>query len=180
MNKTVYSILIIAIVISGIALYKAMHPLKIAYIRSAELIYSYDGMKESQKLFQTKKESGQANVDTLRIELERAFSAYTKDVSSLSAKDKKERQELLQHQEQNYLQYAQAMKEKEKKDENEMTQAVLNQVNSFTEQYAKANGFDIVLGTTNSGNLLYANESMDITKVVLEALNASYRNGSKN
>jgi len=68
-------------------------------------------------------------------------------------------------------------KEKEKKDETEMTQSVLNQVNSFVEQYGKEKGYDIVFGTTNSGNLLYAKESMDITKEVLEALNANYSSG---
>ena len=170
-------LLIVALVISGIALYKAIYPIKVAYIRSGELIFSYQGMKEAQKLLKEKTEKSQANVDTLRLELERTYNTYVKRSGSLSAKEKKEQQELLQRQQQNYMQYEQAMKEKEKKDETEMTQSVLNQVNSFVEQYGKEKGYDIVFGTTNSGNLLYAKESMDITKEVLEALNANYSSG---
>lgn len=170
-------LLVVAIVISGIALYKAVYPIKVAYIRSGELIYSYEGMKESQKLLKEKTEKSQANVDTLRMELERAYNGYVKKSAALSAKEKKEHQELLQRQQQNYLQYEQAMKEKEKKEETEMMQSVLNQVNSFVEQYGKEKGYDIVFGTTNSGNLLYATDRMDITKEVLEALNANYSSG---
>jgi outer membrane protein len=55
-----------------------------------------------------------------------------------------------------------------------MTEGVLNQVNSFIEEYSKNKGYDLVIGTTTSGNLLYAREYMDITDEVLKALNENY------
>lgn len=183
MNKPIYILVTVAVLLSGVALYKSMNQKKIAFIRSSELIYSYEGMKESQQLFQSKKTKYQANVDTLRLELERAFNRYTKEVVTLKDKDKNERRELLKVQEQNYHRYAQSIKENEQKEETQMTEGVLNQVNSFIEQYSKEHRYDIVLGTTNSGSLLYANDVMDITKEVLEALNANYKSqptGSQN
>jgi outer membrane protein len=180
MNKWGVSLIIVALVLSGVSFYRSFNHVKTAYVRSAELVYSFDGMKESQQLFKGKKERTQSNVDTLKIELERAYNAYVKKSGSLSEKQKKEHQQLLERQQQNYLQYAQAISEKEQKEETEMTQAVLNQINSFVEQYAKEKGYDIVFGTTNSGNILYAKESLDITKEVLKALNENYRSVEKN
>ena len=174
MNKVLLALTTLAIVISGLAIYKSMRPVKIAYIRSSDMIYSYEGMKDAQKTYQEKLKAWQSNVDTLRLELERNFNRYTNELAKLSAKDKSERQSLLNQQQQNYNQYAQATKEKSKKEEQAMTEGVLNQVNSFIEEYAKKQGYDIVIGTTTSGNLLYAKQDMDITENVLKALNENY------
>ena len=174
MNKALLALVGLAIVISGFAIYKSMHPVKIAYIRSAEMIYAYEGMKDAQKVYQEKMKAWQSNVDTLRLELERNFNKYTNESAKLSPKEKAEKQVLLSQQQQNYNQYAQTMKEKSKKEEQTMTEGVLNQVNSFIEEYSKKQGYDMVIGTTTSGNLLYAKEDMDITQSVLKALNENY------
>ncbi len=174
MNKVLLTLVTLTTLLSGFAVYKSMNPMKIAYIRSADMVYSYDGMKEAQKAYQEKMNTWQANVDTLRLELERNFNTYTREQSKLSEKEKLERQNLLNREQQNYNQYAQTIKEKSKTEEQTMTEGVLNQVNSFIEEYAKKHGYDMVIGTTTSGNLLYAKEYMNITDDVLKALNENY------
>ncbi|MDP1744606.1 MAG: OmpH family outer membrane protein [Bacteroidota bacterium] len=174
MNKVVLGLVIVAVLISGTALYQSNHSVKIAYIRSADMVYSYEGMKDAQKAYQDKMLAWQANVDTLRIELERNFNTYTNESTKLSVKEKSEKESLLSQQQQNYNQYAQAIKAKSKTEEQKMTEGVLNQVNSFIEEYSKKQGYDVVIGTTTSGNLLYAKQYMDITEDVLKALNENY------
>ena len=174
MNKLLFVLVIVAIMISGASLYQSNRTIKVAYIRSADMIYSYEGMKEAQKSYQEKLQAWQANVDTLRLELQRNFNKYTSELNKLSVKDKAERQNLLNQQQQNYNQYTESIKEKSKTEEQKMTEGVLNQVNSFVEDYSKKQGYDLVIGTTTSGNLLYAKEYMDITDNVLRALNENY------
>ncbi len=174
MNKLLIALTTLAILISGLAFYQSSRSPKVAYIRSADMIYSYDGMKEAQKNFQDKMQAWQSNVDTLRLELERNFGKYNNEIGRLSMKEKAERQELLNRQQKNYTQYTQAISQKSKTEEQKMTEGVLNQVNSFVEEYSKAKGYDLVIGTTTSGNLLYAKEYMDITDEVLKALNENY------
>ena len=178
-NKILFALVIVAVLISGIALYQSNHTLRVAYIRSADMVYSYDGMKEAQKKYQEKMQLWQSNVDTLKLELQRNFNKYTNELNKLSAKNKLESQELLSKQQKNYTEYAQAIKEKSKIEEQKMTEGVLNQVNSFIEEYSKKQGFDLVIGTTNSGNLLYAKQYMDITENVLKALNENYHSPSE-
>jgi outer membrane protein len=45
------------------------------------------------------------------------------------------------------------------------------------EEYGKENGYDLILGTTTSGNILYGTEKKDITEQVLNALNNAYEKG---
>ena len=173
-NKFLLGLTASAMVMSAISIYQSSRVPSVAYIRSADMIYSYDGMKDAQKQFQDKMLAWQANIDTLRIELERNFSEYSSEVSKLSTQDKSERQKLLSRQQQNYNQYTSTINEKSKAEEQKMTEGVLNQVNSFIEEYSKEKGYDIVIGTTTSGNLLYAKERMDITDEVLKELNKNY------
>ena len=51
----------------------------------------------------------------------------------------------------------------------------MSQINSFVKQYAEQEGYDIILGTTQSGSLLYANNALDITEEIVEALNQYYK-----
>ena len=60
------------------------------------------------------------------------------------------------------------------RDQHELLQGALNQINEFVAQYAEANSYDVVLGTTAGGNVLYGAEYVDITDEVIEGLNASY------
>lgn len=174
MNKLVIALTTLAIIASGFAIYKSTRSPEVAYIRSADMIYAYEGMKEAQQAYQDKMQAWQANVDTLRLELERNIGNYTNELGKLSGKDKAERQDLLNRQQQNYNQYTKAITEKSRAEEQKMTEGVLNQVNSFIEEYSKEKGYDLVIGTTTSGNLLYAREYMDITDEVLKALNENY------
>jgi outer membrane protein len=58
----------------------------------------------------------------------------------------------------------------------EITQKVLNQINSFVKVYAQKNGYKLIIGTTEDGNLMYADETLDITDDVLSELNIKYLN----
>ena len=59
--------------------------------------------------------------------------------------------------------------------EEKMMIAILNQINSFIEVYGDKHNYDIIMGATNQGNILYAKEShTDITEEVLKSLNEQY------
>ena len=51
---------------------------------------------------------------------------------------------------------------------------MLAQVNAFVERYAKEHAYDVVLGTTDAGSLMYGGSELDITQEVLTALNEDH------
>jgi outer membrane protein len=57
----------------------------------------------------------------------------------------------------------------------EKNQIITNQITTYFKEYSKTKGVDFILGYGSSSNVLYANDSLDITEDVLNALNANYR-----
>lgn len=148
---------------------------KIGYVKSNELVYEYTGMKEAQVSFKEKLKVMQANADTLASEFQRNLNVYNAEYSQLSGEERQKREALLGKQEENVNQYRHVVEEKARNEEQEMTEGVLNQINSFVEEYSKKHGYDLILGTTGSGNILYGEDAIDITKDLLQELNASYK-----
>ena len=146
----------------------------VRYVRSADLIYNFQGMKEAQKKQERKTVALKSNVDTLQIQFQKAVNQYNQDFPHLSKEERTQRENLLALQRENYRKYTQQINESIQEQDQKLTEGVLNQVNVFVEDYAKKKGYDLVLGTTASGNILFAKNYMDITNEVLEALNKDY------
>ncbi|MGL5891802.1 MAG: OmpH family outer membrane protein [Bacteroidia bacterium] len=52
---------------------------------------------------------------------------------------------------------------------------IVDEVSSYFKEYSKTKGIDFILGYGSASNVLYANDSLDVTADVLNALNATYR-----
>ena len=74
----------------------------------------------------------------------------------------------------NLQQYSKRIEQLMQGEDAQMTEEVLGQINGFVETYGRENGYDLILGTTQTGNLLYGREALDITEELLEALNRDY------
>lgn len=169
-------VLLIVIVIANLALtlYNNQKGPAVAYVKSDELVYGYLGMKEAQQKFNLIKGGWEANLDTLRQEYELSFSEFNLEYSKLSETDKNEKQRILMSQKQNILKYSEEIDKKITLRERELLDGVLNQINSFVEDYGKANNYEVILGANSSGNVLYGETGLDITDELLTAINSSY------
>ncbi|KAB2859616.1 MAG: OmpH family outer membrane protein [Flavobacteriales bacterium] len=147
---------------------------KIAYVRSQDLVYAYTGMKEMQLKFQDQSKTWEANLDTLKMDFQRAVAQYQNDAAKLTAQERLTRENMLDMQQKNVYKYAESIAAKSKEEEEKMLGGVLNQVNSFVEKYGKKNGYDLILGTTSSGSILYGEEAIDITQELIEEINIDY------
>lgn len=156
-------------------LYKVFNIKDVKYVRSADLIYNFEGMKEAQKVQEKKTDEIKSNLDTLQKDFQKAVNQYNLDFPVLSKEERMQREKLLSMQQENLKQYSQSAQQNIKDSDDKLTEGVLNQVNAFVEEYAEKEGYDIVLGTTASGNILYAKDYMDITDEVVKALNEQYK-----
>src|SRR5690606_19616194 len=159
-------------------LFTTLQKPKIAYVRSQELIYNYMGTLEAQKKYESQQAVWQANIDTLKATYEQTRNAYKQTASSLSTAERQKKEQYLMSQQQQITQYIQAVNEKSTEEDERMMQGTLYQINSFVERYGKAHGYDIILGTTLSGNVLYGKQAIDITDELLKALNENYQTGN--
>ena len=148
---------------------------KVAYVRSQDLIYRYEGTLEAMAKFNNQKQQWQANVDTLKFDFQRAVNRYNQEYKKLAVSERQRWEDDLSSQERQLQSYASAIEGKIKQADEEMMQAALDQINVFVEQYSIEHGYDIILGTTVSGNVLYGKEDLDITEELLKELNKHYR-----
>ena len=147
---------------------------KIGYVNSGQLLEGYLGMKEARNQYQSKTQDWQRNLDTLERDFQKAVSQYQLEHSRLSVQQRQQKEATLQQMRQNLLQYSTSVQEKARKQDEQMTQGVLNQINSFVQTYGQQHGYAMILGTTLSGSLLYGEAELDITQPVLLELNQSY------
>lgn len=157
----IYPALFLAIGIVAIALWGQHTRPQLAYVRSEVLINEFAGMQEARQQYQQKQQEWQAHLDTLRADYARLEQAGgSADELAFVAR--------------NIQQFTARTEQLAQEEDQQMTQAVLDQVNAFVEQYGEEHGYDFILGTTQSGNLLYGNATLDITEELLRALNHHY------
>lgn len=56
----------------------------------------------------------------------------------------------------------------------EVSQQVWNRLNQYIEEYGKAQGYQIILGTQGTGSIMFAQEGLEITESVLAYANNKY------
>jgi len=170
----ILSVLAICLTITSLVLHFKQTK-KIGYVRSKELFDGYLGMKEASTKYKEKVEKWQANLDTLGRELEKGKEDFEINSKKWSKGEKELKYKYLQQKEQNLEEYRMATEQKAAEEDKQITVGVLNQVNSFVKQFAEKNGYEIILGTTASGNILYGNEAIDVTETLLKELNEEYK-----
>ncbi len=90
----------------------------------------------------------------------------------LNDEEKKKAEEELQTMINDLQQFDLAQRTDLTKKRDERIREILLEVEQLVSGYAKQEGFDLIL---NDRVLIYGNESLDITNVILEKLNASYK-----
>ena len=148
-------------------------PAKLVYVDTALLLDQYEGMVDARADFQKKAAAWQANIDTLQSEVTGKIMDYEKEVSRMTDKEKKLSQELIRTKQKQFKDYQQAIQQQYQQEDGAMTQKVLERVNAFIKAYGDKHSYKIILGT-GQGNIVYAEESLDITEEVVKLLNEDY------
>lgn len=170
-----FSSVLLSIISVGLWLYSTLTTPKIAYVRSGLVVDKYIGMKESRAVYQQKINEWQANLDTLGISFDHSFEKYQALYASYTVSERKQQETTFASQQEQIEKYRSALEEEAKAEEEKLIQGALNQINSYIKQYADAHKIQVVLGTTQSGNVLYASDAVDITEEIIQGLNQSYR-----
>ena len=106
------------------------------------------------------------------------FEDYKKNGKTLSKAKKQEVEKGLQAKQKQLNDYQQSISQQAQEEDQKLTQGVLNQVNSYIEEYGKENGYKIIFGANGSGTIFYGTEAINITNKVLLNLNKEYNGGA--
>lgn len=175
MNKGISTLVIVLVIAVGYLFYNTqLQKEKIVYIDINVLMAEYEGMKDATKEFEEKSQIWQANVDSLIVDFQNELKVYEKERSKMTKKENELKQELLRNKQQQVGNYQQAIQKQSADEDAKLTQEVVNEVNAYIKTYGKKHHYKMIIGANSSGNMLYAQDGVDITQDVLEGLNKEY------
>jgi outer membrane protein len=171
-RTTVLTSLLVLVVVS-FASFAFLAPTKIAYVDSQKLMTGYKAMVEARKEFDAKQKTWNSNVDSLTQDVQNAITQYNKSAVQGTPKEKQLAQELIKGKQKQLYEYQAAIRQNAAQEEQRLTQGVLTTVNAFLMRYGKKHDYKLILIAAN-GNIAYADDDMDITDKIVEALNKEY------
>lgn len=125
-----------------------------------------DKVSTSEAKLQSQQKSFEKKVKDFQYKAERQLETRAK-LAEMEQSLAQEQQQLLALK--NQLQYQLA------EEEQVAQRKVLNSIMDYLKSVKKEQSYQFVLGTTFGGNILYANDNLDISKSVIEGLNTKYQ-----
>ena len=165
---------VLAVVLSVAALYFSKSSSQLVYVDVNKLMEGYKKSKVAKAEFDKKATIMKSNVDSLVGNWQTELKNYEKERASLSPKELKLKQELLGNKQQQINGYQEAIQKKIQEEDKKVTQTVINDINDYVKEYGKKNSYKIIFGASGGGNIMYAEESTDLTEEILKGLNAEY------
>ena len=146
---------------------------KYCVIDSEKVFKSLDEYNKALSTLDELGKSYQAEVDNKYKSIESLYNSYMQQKASLSASTRQTiEQQILQKEEetQKYQQEIFGENGKLMNKRVELIKPIQTKVFAAIEEYAKANGYDLVLDKASNASMLYVNDAIDHTAQVIEQL----------
>ena len=152
----------------------------IVYVNSDSLLNNYEYFKEIKTKFEDKSKKAEADLKDKGAAFQREVAAYQQASNGLSADQRAQTEQRLARKQQElqvYQRNAGSALQNEEAGENEK---LYDKVAEYLKKHAKDKGYKMVL-TYSKGNsaILFADESLDVTKEVIKCLNEAYKSDKK-
>ena len=151
--------------------------LPIAYINVDSLLLHYSFSKEMNEQLLRKRESSMATLNQKGKELEGEIAEYKRKLqnNAFLSQERAQSEENRLGKKQNELQeLEQRLSSEITQEQTSMNELLRDSVYNFLKTFNQENPYQIILSNTFNDNILYSAEKYDITKEVIEKLNARY------
>lgn len=148
----------------------------IGFVNSDSIMINYELVKVMTTDLEAKQKKAEDNFAIQQKSFETQVIEYQKKMQAnlLSIDQAKSTEKLLGQQQQTLLdlkdQLSQALAEEELK----MNIALQDSIMNFLKRYNRKHNYDYILGFSKGSGILFANDSLDITKEIIEGLNKEY------
>jgi len=150
---------------------------KIAYV-------NIDSLEAHYELLKTKKDEFKKKQDNMEGELQKSYQQMQNDADEVQKKiqagtiqqaEYDAAQKRLMQMQQSLETRKQALTEQLMKEQEDFNKDLKSRLDAFIADYNKSKGYDFILSYSNSGSssILYANKQYDITKDVIDGMNAA-------
>jgi outer membrane protein len=150
------------------------------YVNSDSLLNNYEYFKTIKDKFQTKSKKAQTDLTSKGTAFQREVAAYQQSAATLSAEQRATTEERLARKQQELQTFNQNAGNALASEEAAENEKLYNKVSEFLKKHAKAKGYKMVLTYSKSNpTVLFADESLDVTKEVVTGLNEEFKKEDK-
>ena len=164
-----FTLLITTLTVAFFIYHRYFNSNKVVYVRTGEVINSFNGFKQAQKQFEGEIAIAKGNTDTLAQRLK-----VLRENIDLRKKSSQEWAYKVGKAENEFIQYQKNAEIQLQSRQQELSRNAISKINLFIEEYGKEKGYKLILGSTEDGSILYGFSEDDITKEIIEKLNKKY------
>jgi outer membrane protein len=142
---------------------------KIGYIDVKQVFNDFDLKKEMQEKYFSQMSGKKKSIDELGFELQKMGSEL-----EASGKPEEKKMEAFLSKRKLYMQLVKTYDEEDKKINSEYDTEVIQQMNEYIKKYGEEKGYDLILGSMGNGNIMQAQNQLDLTGEVTAYINNAY------
>jgi outer membrane protein len=150
--------------------------ISVAFVNNDSILSHYELVKKMRADLEAKGKRLEGEVAAKQQAFEKDAAYFQEQVKKKAISDQSA-QEIygkLQQNQQSIYQLRDRYTAELQQSEMDMNVALIDSVMNFLKRYNEKSKFDYILGFTKGGNILYANDTLDVTKDVIKELNAAY------
>ncbi|MBA4850928.1 OmpH family outer membrane protein [Emticicia sp. BO119] len=154
---------------------------RIVYVNTDTLLNKYDYYKDISKASENKRFQLENDLQNKARTFQNkvAFFQQRAQQGHMTQEQAQTTQMQLQQEEQNLMAYRDKNAQQLAQEEAKKTEDILNKIHDYLKEFNTGDKYDMVIGYSKGGGVLFAKEDLDITKQVLEGLNKKYAEDKK-
>ena len=153
---------------------------KIVYVNSDTLLSKYQYAKDITAKMESKGKAAESDLVAKGQAFQREVQQYQAQANSLAADQRAATEQRLQRKDQELKAYQQNAGTALQNENAKEQEALYNKIADYLKTYSKSKGYKMVLTySKGNANVLFADESLDVTNAVVKGLNDAYAKDKK-
>jgi len=149
---------------------------KIGFVDNGKVVNEYQAKKDIEEKYNKKQQEFQKRTDSIGKAFQLEAQEVQSKFSSMSQSKQQEQYQLLGQKQKMLQQQIQSEQQQMQQAFQTEIDSVIAKVKGFVKKYGKNHGYTYILGTSdNVASVLYGAEENDLSKIVIDSLNANYK-----
>ena len=146
----------------------------IVYINSDSLLDQYEFYKNERSKFEASQNKIKNELKSQGENLQGEVELYQKQAIGMTDLERAKKEEQLTIKQQQIMQRKEELLSKLDEEQGKSSEELYMRLNQYLKKFNKTRNYNFVLGFQKGGGILFANDSLNITKDVVEGLNKEY------
>ena len=146
----------------------------IVYVNSDSLLDSYDFYKDQKTKFEAEQNRIQIELKSESDKLQKDAALYQQQAIGMTDMERQQKEQQLGMRQQNLMEKKDAMLGKLDQLQANSSEELYTKLNNYLREFNADKNLQFVLGYQKGGGILFANDSLNVTRQVIEGLNKAY------